>query len=484
MKSYAVLYAPEFRLQAALRHLPELAKSPVALLGNEGSDHCVSQLNAKARNSHVHVGMTPTQALARCAELQLIRPNHGHERSAQDSLLQMAETLTPFVEATAVGAITLELPAERTFTAPELIQRCVLPLGLLGLDIHVGLAMTPDLALLAARFASPVRIIDSIASFLGPLPITALEPPAELLMVLQSWGIRTVGQLVALPMAQVCERLGPESVELWERAHGGRPRPLRLSKPQEFFSEQTDLEHPVEMLEPLLFMLRRFLEQITARLEAVYLVVGKLRLVLRFEKGDPYQRIFAIPQPTLEVELLFRMLHTHLENFTSETAITGLELAAKPARANEEQFSMFEKGLRDPHRFAETLARIEALLGSDRVGSPAEVSSQHPDAFELVPYNSNVPAPSIDKELLIGVPWLRFRPPIQAKVILNDIQPAFLYSSRCTGRVKDARGPWFLNGEWWDNCSWNREEWDVSTDEGLYRLVRVEEGWFLDGIYA
>jgi protein ImuB len=238
------------------------------------------------------------------------------------------------------------------------------------------------------------------------------------------------------------------------------------------------------MLEPLLFLLRRFLEQITRRLAAVYLVAGRLRLILRFEQGEPYRHVFTIPQPTRDVDLLFRMLHTHLENFTSGSPIVGLELAAKPVRPNAEQFGLLEKGLRDPHRFSETLARLEALLGSDRVGSPVPARSHHPDAFRLQPYDSESSAPSTEKDLLLGVPWLRFRPPIRANVILEDVRPAFLSSSRGHGPITEARGPWLLEGDWWESKHWSREEWDVATGDGLYRLVRVEEEWFLDGIYA
>ena len=67
MKSYAVLLAPEFRLQATLRHLPELSGQPVALLDSDGPKPRISELNAKAGGFHVQIGMTPTQALARCA---------------------------------------------------------------------------------------------------------------------------------------------------------------------------------------------------------------------------------------------------------------------------------------------------------------------------------------------------------------------------------------------------------------------------------
>ena len=484
MKTFAVLFVPEFRLEAALRHAPELAHRPVALLECEGTKPRVGEINAMAKGSQVLPGMTPTQALARCPALHFLNGNRGHERSAQDALLQTAEMLSPFLEATALGVITIELPAELTFTEGELIQKCVGPLASVNLKAQMGVAATPDLAWLAARFAEPVRIVQSAATFLAPLPVEALQPSEELFTVLRSWGIRAVGELIALPMAQVCERLGPEAVELWERAHGGRSRPLKLIKPQEFYAEQADLENPVEMLEPLLFLLRRFLDQITMRLASVYLVAGKLRLVLRFEKGSSYQRIFTIPQPTREADLLFRMLHTHLENFTSESPIIGLELAAKPVRPNAEQFGLLEKGLRDPNQFAETLARLQALLGSDRVGSPELEPSHHPNAFHVAPYETDARVQSNPKELLLGVPWLRFRPPIQAKIILNDLRPAFLYSSRCTGPIKEARGPWELEGNWWESQHWMREEWDVATDEGIYRLVRVEEGWFLDGIYA
>jgi len=240
----------------------------------------------------------------------------------------------------------------------------------------------------------------------------------------------------------------------------------------------------VEMLEPLLFLLRRFLEQIAARLANGYLVAGKLRLVLRFENGSPYQRIFTIPQPTRDVNLLFRMLHTHLENFTSESPIIGLELAAKPVRPSAEQFGLLEKGLRDPNQLAETLARLQGLLGSDRVGTPELEPSAHPDAFHVRPYDANTaPCPPSDAPL-IGVPWLRFHPPIPAKIVLNDVQPAFLYSSRFTGPIKETCGPWLLEGNWWEKRQWSREEWDAVTEDGIYRLVRVKDGWFLDGIYA
>ncbi len=486
MKRYAVLLAPEFRLQATLRHSSYLADEPVALLEIQDAKPRVVEMTGAAQAYSVERGMTPTQALARCSGLRLIHGNAGHERSAQEALLQTAETLSPFLESTAAGAVTVELPPERAWAEADFARQGVAPLRALGLAVRVGVAGTPDLAQLAARLADPVTLVDDAAGFLAALPVGALQPGAELAAVLDSWGIRTIGQFVALPAAQVWERLGPEAVALWERAAGGRRRPLRLVKPREFFAEEADLEHAIEMLEPLLFLLRRFLEQIAVRLGQAYLVAGKLRLVLRFDNGATYQRVFTIPQPTRDVGLLFRMLHTHLEGFTSESPITGLELAAKPVRPQAEQFGLLDRGLRDPHQFAETLARLQALLGADRVGTPELETSHHPDAFHVRPYDADAPAPAErdDDAPLVGVPWLRLRPRVAANIILSETRPAYLYSARSTGPIRDARGPWLLDGNWWESRRWSREEWDIATDDGLYRLVRAEGQWFLDGIYA
>ena len=314
-----------------------------------------------------------------------------------------------------------------------------------------------------------MKIVADSRDFLAPLPLAAIEPSIELASVLESWGIRTIGDFLALPAAETWERLGAEAVALGERAAGGRERPLQLVKPPEFFAESVELDHPVETLEPLLFLLHRFLGQITARLAQAWLVAGKLRLVLRFERDEPHQRLFPIPQPTRDADLLFRLLHTYLENFTSASPIISVELAAKPVRPQARQDDLLDRGLRDPHQFAETLARLQALLGAGEVGTPQLDSSHHPDAFMMRPHTSEAPAPGTSREILVGVPCLRFRPPLPAAVILENASPAFIRSQRSTGPIREAQGPWRLAGHWWkDAHRWSREEWDIATADGFF----------------
>src|SRR5438132_11079165 len=185
----------------------------------------------------------------------------------------------------------------------------------------------------------------------------------EILAVLHKWGIHTLGQLAALDKEQLAARLGPEAIGMWKRANGKSQRLLKLVRPPESFEESFEFENEIETAEPLLFMLRRFLQQLTLRLSAIYLVAKELSLRITFTNKQRYERCFKIPQPTNDVDLLFRMLHTHLENFKSEHPIIAVSLQAQPIKAASQQYGLFETTLRNPNQLSETLARLTALLG-------------------------------------------------------------------------------------------------------------------------
>src|SRR5258708_34986481 len=104
----------------------------------------------------------------------------------------------------------------------------------------------------------------------------------EILEILHKWGIHTLGQLAALNKEELAARLGPEAVRMWERANGQSNRLLKLVRPPESFEESFEFEHEIETAEPLLFMLRRFLEQLSVRLSAIYLVTKELTLRITF----------------------------------------------------------------------------------------------------------------------------------------------------------------------------------------------------------
>src|SRR5215813_5128925 len=209
----------------------------------------------------------------------------------------------------------------------------------------------------------------------------------EIFAILHKWGIHTLGQLATLNKEQLGARLGPEAIRMWERANGQFNRVLKLIRPPELFEESFEFEREIETAEPLLFMLRRFLEQIAVRLAGIYLVPKELILRITFSNKQSYERVFKIPQPTNDVDLLFRMLQTHLENFRSEHPIVAVALSVQPIKPASEQFGLFETTLRNPHQLSETLARLSALLGSDRIGTPVLEETHRPDAFRIEPFS-------------------------------------------------------------------------------------------------
>ena len=329
----------------------------------------------------------------------------------------------------------------------------------------------------------------------------------EIFAILHKWGIHTLGQLAALDKEQLGARLGPEAVRMWERANGQARRVLKLVRPPESFDESFEFEHEIETAEPLLFMLRRFLEHLAVRLGAIYLVAKELTLRITFGNKQRYERVFKIPQPTNDVDLLFRMLQTHLENFRSEHPIVAVALSAQPIKPAREQFGLFETILRNPHQLSETLACLTALLGSERVGMPVLEETHRPDAFRMEPFTwspdkhpSSSPSPPHGEKgpplpegegrvrgslaRLLSHALRRFRSAVSASVFLSENIPVHVRSADLNGKIIEQRGPYLLSGNWWDEKSWVRAEWDVQLENGeLIRAHHDQSVWKIDGIY-
>jgi len=324
----------------------------------------------------------------------------------------------------------------------------------------------------------------------------------EIFAILHKWGIHTLGQLAALDKEQLGARLGPEAIRMWERANGRSNRLLKLIRAPESFQESFEFEREIETAEPLLFMLHRFLEQLAVRLGAIYLVAKELTLRITFansRQDEPavagkqsYERVFKIPQPTNDVDLLFRMLQTHLENFRSEHPIVAIALSAEPIKPAGEQFGLFETTLRNPHQLSETLARLTALLGGDRIGTPVLEETHRPDAFRMQPFSwaaveSAVPSGETSHALRTAratAALRRFRPAVSASVLQDENTPAHVRSAEISGKIIAQRGPYLLSGNWWDEKSWRRAEWDLQLQNGELVRAHARDGvWKIDGVY-
>src|SRR6185295_10241931 len=100
---------------------------------------------------------------------------------------------------------------------------------------------------------------DALASF----PIEVLETDPAILETLENWGIYTLDGLAALPETQFAALFGEEGIRLQRLASGRLNRTLRVMDSPLKFAKRVELDYPILLLEPLLFVLSSILHELT-----------------------------------------------------------------------------------------------------------------------------------------------------------------------------------------------------------------------------
>lgn len=478
---FAVLEIPSFPLHALLRFNPALRGEAVAVLEGEGRRARIAYKSAGTVN--VSVGMTAAQALAECPSLQLVPPSLVGEREAGSLLLTAGWSIAPRVEPTGPGLITVDLTGANLPQLRGRVPAICAGLAVEGLPVRVGVAANPLLARYAAFHADPECWVEDSQVFLKTLPVALLDLTETEARLLHDIGVHTLGALTRFPRASFANRLGARGDELWAKAAGEYSRPIQPAPLPTRHRSETELEEPVETLDPLLFILRRFCDRLAIEVGQFGGGTAKLSLTLRLDDDKEISRDFDLPEPTAQADLLFAVLENHLESLQTDAPIIGLSLEAFPARRHEQQEGLFETGLKDAPMFFATLGRLAAVVGSANVGTPRHADTHRPDALVLA-----APAASIPERIVPAAPppagpcLRRLRPPTPATVELTSAIPSFLSSSHVHGEVTVLRRPVWTNGDWWA-AAWAREEWDVQIGAGLYRLLHDPTGWFIEGIY-
>jgi protein ImuB len=523
----ACLAVPLFPLAARLRSEPELAGEALAVVAGDGERARVVAATRRARRAGVEPGQTLPQARALCSELAVRGHDPECERAAQAALVEAAEGASPRVEDAGDGVAYADASGlERLFAGDaELGAALAAAAERAGLPARVGIAASKLAARVAAETGSfqdgsPVIVVPAggEAEFLAPLPLGRLAPEVALAETLARWGVGSVGELARLPAAEVASRLGPDGERLHAIARGRDPRPLVPRRPPPRFREGMALEWPVVQLEPLLFVGRAALERLTGRLTALGLACSRLEVELRLEPAGWDQRAFDLPAPTREVKTLLTLVRLDLEARSPGAPVAGFAFVAHSDAPRAAQLTLFGPRALSPDRLATTLARLFALLGPDRVGSPRPADGHRPEGFALAPF-----APPPPPEVRPAPPAARpneggrglmavraLRPPLPIEVITaaaerpqavaplvaaggealaeDDRAPRSRNGARpeVRGRVRVAAGPWRLEEGWWTGEPADRDYWDVELESGgLYRIYRDRAAgeWFADGIY-
>jgi protein ImuB len=494
MPRIACLLVPDFPIAAACRADPDLAGRPLVLAETSAPHARVLAAARAARAAGVRIGHTLAQARAVAAGLTVRRRDPAAERSASQALGDVAASVSDRLEIAADGAVFLDASGMRHLVANErgLATALVARAAKVGLEVRAGLGASMIVARLAALHAADgVDIVPAGTErgFMAPLPVACLAPDAAMVATLERWGVRRLGDLARLPLAEVATRLGPAGAALVRTARGEDARPLAPQIRTDRIDEIMSLEYALDALEPLLFVLRGLLERVMARvgLEGV----GCARLGLAFHLDDRSRdvRDVALAAPTRDVRTLLGCLRVELEARPPRAAIIRVQVSAVAETVRALQLGLFTPPGPSPERLATTLARLAVLCGADRVGTPAVVDTHRPGAATTTPF---VPAPSdgLPAHVTCGeagrLVVRAFRPPRPIEVFSNRGRPDFVRGPGLGGRVVGAAGPWRLAGEWWSAAAYARDYYDLElSDGGVYRCYRdgASEGWFVDGVY-
>lgn len=516
--SYACIFVLDFPAQAILRAEPELRDYALAVLDGHPPLERLVSMNDFARRRGVRMDM-PRTVLEQCPSLLLRPRSPASEAVAHRALLDTARNFSPRVEDTAWDTVILDLAGmEQVFGPPEkLAAELARRIKETGLAARVAAASNPDAALAVARGRAGVNVIPPgrEAEMLGPLPLSVLRPPAEMLETLERWGIRDFAGLAALPTAELSERLGQPGVHLQALARGTFRRPLMGVESEKEFSESLELEYSVRELEPLAFILNRLLVDLCNRLRDHCVVTNEVQLRMELEppsrdrsicSGDlrspgvehsstlqqerQYEKTIRLPVPTRDAKLLLNLLRIHLETEPLSSPVVKVAFHARPAAPRTAQGGLFAPLAPDPQKLEVTLARIAGLVGWDNVGSPRLLDTHRPGAFEMRRFEL---PPEKEKESQVesnGRVALRlYRPPPAAAVRLRNETPAHVSFCGVSGPVVTAAGPWRTSGCWWQSAAWKYDEWDVELETrkapGFYRLYFdfALDTWFVRGEY-
>jgi protein ImuB len=314
--------------------------------------------------------------------------------------------------------------------------------------------------------------------------------------VLGRWGLTTLGELAALPAGALSARLGAEGIALQQLARGVDPRPLVPDPGVRRFIESCELEWPIDLLEPLSFVFARLLDPLAAALERADRGAIALHLQLRLTDRTVYSRTLALPVPMRDPRVLRTLLLLDLESHPPAAAIDVVVIEADPAPGRVVQYSLLERPVPSPETLATLMARLGALVGEARCGSPQILDTHRPDGWVLAPvaFDDRLRAlegaattRSASTPSSMGL--RRFRPPVAVRVAVERGRPGRVAIDRRGmpgGTVLEAAGPWRSSGGWWQSLRWNRDEWDVAFEGGtVCRLFQDRETgqWFVEGVY-
>jgi len=444
------------------------------------------------------------------------------------------DAFSPAVEVTRPGLCALDARGPSRYFGGEraLAERIAAAidevLAPLGASCRVGVADGHFAALLAARRASSATVSVAVvapgenAALLAPLPVAVLELPL-LTDLLVRLGVRTLGELAALPAADVAARFGPEGEAAHRLACGLDDHPLRARPPERDMSASLELDPPADRVDVVAFAAKSMADRLCADLAGAGLVCTRIRIEAETDDGESCSRVWGCHRgftPGRVAERVRWQLEGWLahegghEDDTVRYMGGGLNLVRlvpeELALDGGCQQGFWGEAAENDERVARALARVQGLLGPEAVVTAVIGGGRAPaDQVRLVPWGDPRAPAAGSISPVTATPWPGRLPSPSPSRVLPHPHPAELVGTdgRRVGvsgrgvptsapdrlsvagqpweRLVAWAGPWPLDERWWDPVAHRRRaRFQVVTAGAAAHLLSLAGGrWWLEASY-
>jgi DNA polymerase-4 len=285
---------------------PRLRNRPVAVGGG-----VVLACSYEAKRRGVRTAMGGRQARSLCPDLVIVRPRFEAYVEASTAVFEVFRQTTPLVQGVSIDEAFLDVGGLHRIDVPPVDIAARLRARIrteVGLPITVGVARTPFLAKVASRVAKPDGLLLVLpadeGSFLHPLPVELLWGVGAVTATkLHSYGVRTAGDVAALPRSVLVGALGPAAGgHLYAVVHGQTPAHVDVGRSRGSIGAQRALGHGPHDLQEVRAALLGLVDRVCRRLRKADRIARTVVLRLRFEDYTKATRSRSLPAATSSSE--------------------------------------------------------------------------------------------------------------------------------------------------------------------------------------
>ena len=403
------------------------------------------------------------------------------EAEALRGLAAWASQFTPRVTLALPATVLLEVSASlKLFKGlSAILHRQRAGLKAMGHVAAIAVAPTPMAAAWLARAGVEKHVAPArLQQVLAALPVSLLEDDEKTLAALENIGVRTLGELLALPRAGVARRFGEALIEELDKALGHQPDPRIWYQPPASFRAGIELPAEVSNAGQLIFAARRLVLQLCGYLAGRVAGVRRFSLELLHAGSQATLCVIGLVAPAADAGHLMRLTRERLQRTTLPRPVSGLVLAADAIEPLAKgSLSLFQDAGQASGEWQELVEHLRARLGKEAVSGLALCAEHRPEYASVgtEPGAARSAAARFGERPL----WLLEKPSALPE---QDAVPQY------QGALKLLAGPERIESGWWDGREVKRDYFVALSRDGallwIYRERQLDGRWYLHGFFA